>query len=170
MRLSAVGEQNGLNGGDHRGTHRAAVPPEPSNDFKAACAATRVLGLDPNTYVVGTWDGHVYACCYDDPTRYASRTAAHFGPVKSLDRSPYSRDVYLTTGCDCCVKIWVANVFVEPVITLRAGRQIAGAAWSRTSPTVIVSLHGKIACIIRYFGRELTRCPIRWTTYHLSSD
>lgn len=144
MRLSVVDsdELSGRNGRRNRGRNGARNP-EDDNYLIPVCSATELLGLDPNAYLVGTRDGFVYTCEYDNPTKYVSKTAAHFGVIRSLDKSPYSRDVYLTTGCDCSIKIWVGNIFVEPVITLRAGQQIEKAAWSRDSSTVIVSLIGE---------------------------
>lgn len=105
------------------------------------CDVTAFIWFDEKMFMVGTSDGLLF-------TRKSSflptNTAAHFGPVKSLERSPYSSHLYLTTGCDCSVKIWVGDIFVEPAIILKAGQQIQKAAWSRTNPTVIVSVVGTV--------------------------
>lgn len=141
--MSLPGNEDG--GTRHRVNHRQRRDDdgEPDRRPTPACSATALLGLDKNVYLVGTLDGLVYACAYDEPIKYTSRTAAHLGAIRSLEKSPYSDHVYLTTGCDCIVNVWAGDVFVEPVIALRAGRQIERAVWSRTSSTVIVSLIGK---------------------------
>lgn len=141
--MSLPGNEDG--GTRHRVNHRQRRDDdgEPDRRPAPACSATALLGLDKNVYLVGTLDGLVYACAYDEPIKYTSRTAAHLGAIRSLEKSPYSDHVYLTTGCDCTVNVWAGDVFVEPVIALRAGRQIERAVWSRTSSTVIVSLIGK---------------------------
>lgn len=130
-------------------------PPMSSNAkkySKSICHATTFHRLDQRTYLVGTGDGSVYTCTYDNLRCYSTKTIAHFGVIKSLDKSPYSPDVYLTTGCDCTVKIWMGDIFVEPVITLGADGQIEKAIWSRTNPTVIVSIVGNAYKYIRRTG------------------
>lgn len=110
---------------------------------KPICNATKFFGFDQKTYLVGTGDGVVYTCKYDNLRCQSTKTMAHLGVIKSLEKSPYSPDVYLTTGCDCSVKIWIGDIFVEPVIVLNGGDQIEKAVWSRTNSTVIVSVVGK---------------------------
>jgi WD40 repeat protein len=113
---------------------------------KSICSVTKMIGLNQNTYVVGTADGWVYSCLYENPTKYkyTTRTKAHFGIIKSLEKSPYSWDVFLTTGDDFTIKIWVGDFFTEPVITLLADTPIEKAIWSRTNSTIIVSVNGKV--------------------------
>lgn len=130
-----------------------------------ACNATALLGLDRDVYLVGTLDGVVYVCAYDEPTKYTSRTVAHLGAIRSLEKSPYADHVYLTTGCDCTVNVWAADAVVEPVIALRAGRQIERAVWSRTSSTVIVSLIGESrtsVCIHRRVYQGVARYALAY--------
>lgn len=141
--MSLPGNEDG--GARHRVNHRQGPDDDGDPDRRPApaCSATALLGLDKNVYLVGTLDGVVYACTYDEPIKYTSRTAAHLGAIRSLEKSPYVDHVYLTTGCDCTVNVWAGDAFVEPVIALHSGRQIEQAVWSRTSSTVIVSLIGK---------------------------
>ncbi|KAL4107692.1 hypothetical protein QTP88_017992 [Uroleucon formosanum] len=70
----------------------------------------------------------------------SKKIVSHFGIIKSLEKSPFSQDVYLTNGCDSNKNIWISDVFFEPVITLSAGKQIEKAIWSRTCLTIIVSI------------------------------
>lgn len=116
---------------------------------KSICHATEFHGLGRGVCLVGTADGSVYACKYEDLWCCATRTNAHFGVIRSLEKSPYSPDVYLSTGGDCTVKIWIGDVLVEPVITLYDDGQVEKAIWSRTDPTVIVSIVGKRATSTR---------------------
>ncbi|VVC33851.1 WD40/YVTN repeat-like-containing domain,WD40-repeat-containing domain,WD40 repeat,WD40 repeat [Cinara cedri] len=105
-----------------------------------AIIATKFMGLNETTYLVGTGDGKVYKCSYENSMVYLTNTLAHYGIIQSLEKSPYDQDVYLTTGCDCCIKVWFGSVSIDPVITLYARKQIEKAIWSRTNPTVIASI------------------------------
>lgn len=102
------------------------------------------VGLNQNAYLVGTLDGLIYACSYENSMKYTIKLTAHFGIIKSLAKSPYSDDVFLSTGCDCSVKIWVGDIFIAPVITLHTDRQVEKAIWSRTNSTIIAAIVGKI--------------------------
>lgn len=107
-------------------------------------SVTKIIGLNQNKYVVGTDDGWVYSCQYCNQFKYSTKNKAHSGTIKSLEKSPYSSDVFLTTGCDCSINIWVGDFFTKPVITLLAERPIEKAIWSRTNSTIIVSINGKL--------------------------
>lgn len=117
---------------------------EVKKNSTSICSATQFVELNQNKYLVGTRDGVVYTCAYDNSLKYLTKIMAHYGIIKSLEKSPYCRDVYLTTGCDCSIKIWISDLFIEPVITLHTDKQIEKAIWSRTNSTVIVSIIGKI--------------------------
>lgn len=111
---------------------------------KRVFSSTKFIELNEIMYLVGTGDGLVYTCSYDNSMKHATKIIAHFGMIKSLEKSPFSRDVYLTTGCDCSINIWIGDIFIEPVITLNTEKQIEKAIWSRTSSTVIAALVGKV--------------------------
>lgn len=109
---------------------------------KLACHITKFIELDQNTDLVGTADGLVYSVSYEDLMTQKKIIVSHYGIIKSLEKSPFSSDVYMTTGCDCNINIWVGDVFLEPVITLSTGKQIEKAIWSRTNSTIIASIIG----------------------------
>lgn len=111
---------------------------------KSICSTTQFIELNQNKYLVGTKDGIVYVCLYDNLLKYSTKIIAHYGIIKSLEKSPFCRDVYLTTGCDCSIKIWIGEIFIEPIITIYTQKQIEKAIWSRTNSSVIVSIIGKI--------------------------
>jgi len=123
---------------DERPAADAGQRPEP------VCRATRFRRLGQDAYLVGTAEGAVYTCTYDNLRCYSTKTYAHLGVVKSLERSPHLPDVYLTTGCDCTVKVWMSDLFVDPVITLAADGQIEKAVWSPSNPTVVASVVGNL--------------------------
>lgn len=122
----------------------AKTSSDAKKNTKSACSATKFIGLNSSTYAVGTRDGLVYMCSYDNPVAHSTRLNAHFGFIRSLEKSLHSQDIFLTTGCDCSIKIWVGDVFIEPVMTLRTDQQIDRAIWCRTNSTVIVSAIGKV--------------------------
>lgn len=105
---------------------------------------TKFIGLNKNTYLVGTRDGMIYSCFYDNSIKYLTKTTAHYGNIRSLEKSPHDPDVYLTTGYDCLIKIWIGSILLEPVIILKPQKQIEKAIWSRTNSTVILSIIGKV--------------------------
>lgn len=105
---------------------------------------TKFIELKQNEDLVGTADGLVYSFSYDDLMTRPKKIVSHFGIIKSLEKSPFSQDVYLTTGCDCNINIWIGDIFLEPVITLSAGKQIEKAIWSRSCSTIIASIIGNI--------------------------
>lgn len=110
---------------------------------RSFCKATKLAGFDRNSYLVGAGNGAIYACAYDNPAKCLGKTAAHFGPIGSLERSWHAPDVYLTTGCDFAVKIWIGDVFDEPVMTLNTDERIEKAVWSPRDSTVVVSIVSK---------------------------
>lgn len=111
---------------------------------KVIIKATKFIELNKNTYLVSTGAGVVYICSYQNiEMKYSTKIIAHYGMIKSLEKSPYSEDIYLTTGCDCSIKIWISDIFIEPIITIYTDKQIEKAIWSRTSSTVIVSIIGE---------------------------
>jgi len=136
-----------------------------SKTHKSIFRVTKFIEL-PNADLVGTADGLVYSFLYHDLMTRPKKIVSHFGIIKSLEKSPFSRDVYLTTGCDCNINIWVNDIFLEPVITLSAGKQIEKAVWSRTSSTIIASIIGNIHVInsqthrIRFMIYIITICVI----------
>ena len=103
-----------------------------SKTYKSVFRATKFIELNQNADLVGTADGFVYSFLYDDLMTRPKKIVSHFGIIKSLEKSPFSQDVYLTTGCDCNINIWVIDVFLESVVTLSVGKQIEKAIWSRT--------------------------------------
>ncbi|KAL4083024.1 hypothetical protein QTP88_028354 [Uroleucon formosanum] len=111
-----------------------------SKTYKSVFRVTKFIELNQNADLVGTADGLVYSFLYDELMARPKKIVSHFGIIKSLEKSPFSQDVYLTTGCDCNINIWISDVFLEPVITLSAGKQIEKAIWSRTCSTIIVSI------------------------------
>ncbi|XP_029341039.1 uncharacterized protein LOC100569472 [Acyrthosiphon pisum] len=111
-----------------------------SKTYKSVFRATKFIELNQNADLVGTADGLVYSFLYDDLMTRPKKIVSHFGIIKSLEKSPFSQDVYLTTGCDCNINIWVSDIFLEPVITLSVGKQIEKAIWSSTCSTVIASI------------------------------
>ncbi|KAL4104272.1 hypothetical protein QTP88_019581 [Uroleucon formosanum] len=111
-----------------------------SKTSKSVFRVTKFIELDQNADLVGTMDSFVYSFLYDDLMTHPKKIVSHFGIIKSLEKSPFSQDVYLTTGCDCNINIWISDVFLESVITLSAGKQIEEAFWSRTCSTIISSV------------------------------
>lgn len=137
----ATADRRQNDGTGRRAEHPAAGRKRPAAVFRAARLAELHRG---DACLVGTADGLVYSCAYDEPAACRAKIYAHLGAIRSMDRSPFSRDVFLTVGCDCAVRVWVGDVFQKPVIELRAGgQQVERAAWSRTEPTVIASVVGK---------------------------
>ncbi|KAL4131995.1 hypothetical protein QTP88_009217 [Uroleucon formosanum] len=108
-----------------------------SKKYKSVFHVTKFIELNQNADLVGTADGLVLSFLYDDLMTRPKKIVYHFGIIKSLEKSHFSQDVYLTTGCDCNINIWISDVFLEPVITLSAGKQIEKAIWSRTCSTII---------------------------------
>lgn len=119
-----------------------------SKTYESVFRVTKFIELNQNANLVGTLDGLVYSFLYDDLMTRPKKIVSHFGIIKSLEKSPFSQDVYLTTGCDCKINIWVSDIFLEPVITLSVGKQIEKAIWSRTCSTIIASIIGNIHDII----------------------
>jgi len=113
-----------------------------SKTFKSGFQITKFIELNPNADLIGTADGLVYSFSYDDLMTRPKKFVSHFGIIKSLEKSPFSQDVYLTTGCDCNINIWIGGYFLEPVIILSTGKQIEKAIWSRTRSTIIASIIG----------------------------
>lgn len=123
--------------------------------------ATKFTELQQNNvYLVGSADGTVYTCLYHNTVKYQGKIDAHFGSVKSLEKSPFSDDVFLTTGCDRKIQIWVGGFFKEPVKTIRTRKQVERAIWSRTNPTIIASIIGK-----RVFTGRSTEIDVEHTCY-----
>ncbi|KAF0750857.1 dynein intermediate chain 2, ciliary-like [Aphis craccivora] len=111
-----------------------------SKTFKPGFRITKFIELNQNADLIGTADGLVYSFSYDDLMTRPKKFVSHFGIIKSLEKSPFSQDVYLTTGCDCNINIWIGGYFLEPVIILSTGKQIEKAIWSRTRSTIIASI------------------------------
>lgn len=105
---------------------------------------TKFIEFNQNTYFIATGNGIIYTCLYANIIKYLTKRIAHYGIIRSLEKSPHDQDVYLTTGCDCCIKIWIGSILMEPVITLYAKKQFEKAIWSQTNPTIIVSIAGKV--------------------------
>ncbi|XP_022164831.1 uncharacterized protein LOC111029898 [Myzus persicae] len=116
------------------------IQEDESNTYKSVYRVTKFIELNENSDLVGTADGIVYSFLYDDLMTRPKKIVSHFGVIKSLEKSPFSQDVYLTTGCDCNINIWIGDIFLEPVITLSVGKQIEKAIWSRSCSTIIASL------------------------------
>jgi hypothetical protein len=115
-----------------------------SKTYTPGFCVTKFIELNQNADLVGTADGLVYSFTYDDLTTHPKKIVSHFGIIKSLEKSPFSQDVYLTTGCDCNINIWIGDFFHEPVISLSTGKQIEKAIWSKTSSTTIASIIGNV--------------------------
>lgn len=137
------------------------------SNSKVIIKATKFTELNKNTYLVSTGAGVVYTCLYQNiEMKYSTKIIAHYGIIKSLEKSPYSEDIYLTTGCDCSIKIWISDIFIEPVITIHTDKQIEKAIWSCTNSTVIVSIIGKrpihIILLSTYWLINILKC-VRYT-------
>lgn len=126
---------------------------------KQVFSATKFTELNQIMYLVGTGDGLIHVCSYDNSMKHSTKIIAHFGIIKSLEKSPFSCDVYLTTGCDCNINIWIGDIFIEPIISLKTDRQVEKAIWSRTSSSVIVSIVGKVL-VNRIFIKIKFKIPV----------
>lgn len=113
---------------------------------KPFCCATKLSRFDHNTYLVGTNNGAVYMCAYDNSTKYLENISMHYGMIKSLEKSPHTPEIILTIGCDYYIKIWIGVIFSEPVIMLDSidEQSIKKAIWSPTNSTMLASMTGKV--------------------------
>ncbi|XP_050527854.1 dynein axonemal intermediate chain 4-like [Daktulosphaira vitifoliae] len=107
-------------------------------------SATRFMEFDDRTYFVGTSSGHINICSYHSfRNKYIKKLKAHFGPILSLECSPHCKTIFLSTGRDCTINVWVGFKLSEPVLTLDCQRQVEKAIWSPVHSTIIASIVGK---------------------------
>jgi WD40 repeat protein len=116
-----------VDGTGELGGCQLAIDKEGSSKFYCATEEGELVFADWRTYEGDEVSEHVLSCAI-----------AHFGPVHSLQRSPFFPDILLTVA-DWTFNIWKAGV-QEPIISsphanfyLRAGR------WSPTRPGVLVT-------------------------------
>lgn len=95
--------------------------------------------IKPEMYYVGTNDGCIHKCSTFCPQQHFGIVQAHNGSVTSIEFSPVCPKVFLTSGSDGKIRIWVEDIY-EPVIELACGFEpINSATWCPTNSTIIVS-------------------------------
>ncbi|KAG5677732.1 hypothetical protein PVAND_007463 [Polypedilum vanderplanki] len=95
--------------------------------------------LTSDIYFVGTDEGVIHVCSMNFPHQHLNALQVHNGGVYVIDYSPFSPKIFLTTGSDWVIRLWIEDI-LEPIIELYDGFQsFHTAQWSPVHSTIIAS-------------------------------
>lgn len=96
--------------------------------------------IRPDVFYVGTDDGFLHKCSLFIPHQFADILRVHRGSVTSIEFSPWSAKIFLTSGSDWKIRIWVEDVNVPVLELCSSFEAVRCASWSPIHSTVLVCL------------------------------
>ncbi|XP_062854134.1 dynein axonemal intermediate chain 4 [Trichomycterus rosablanca] len=96
---------------------------------------------DPNFYLAGTEEGHVYKCSCSTSEQFLESYTAHRGPVYKIAWSPLCPDVFLSCSADWTVQLWRQDLS-SPVLAFTSTQTgVYDVAWCPRRATVFGAVH-----------------------------
>lgn len=118
------------------GVHETALK---SADRYSQALCLQFRPAHPTTYMVGTDEGCMHTCSINSIDQHVGVSQAHKYGIFSIEFSPFSPKIFLTTGSDFAIRIWVEDI-TEPILVLEEGFEgLHCAFWSPRNSTMIVS-------------------------------
>eukprot|EP01086_Lenisia_limosa_P012147 TRINITY_DN3975_c0_g1_i1.p1 TRINITY_DN3975_c0_g1~~TRINITY_DN3975_c0_g1_i1.p1 ORF type:complete len:515 (-),score=76.23 TRINITY_DN3975_c0_g1_i1:1-1488(-) len=105
------------------------------------CTSLCYDASQPNRFMVGTEHGSVVSCtrkAKNPSDRIATSYDAHYGPVRSVDRSPFFSKFFLSVG-GWSSKIWNEDLVSPVVSTHYSSSYITCGQWSPVRPAVFAT-------------------------------
>lgn len=105
-------------------------------------------GNDFLTYICGAEDGTIFRCSRSYAEQYLHHTMAHNGPVTQIVASPHEDELFISSGADSTIKLWVAPTkqnsmkLILSVSPTNLLAPINDVVWSPVSPTVFCFVTG----------------------------
>ncbi|CRK89851.1 CLUMA_CG003418, isoform A [Clunio marinus] len=99
----------------------------------------KMIPMTDDMYMIGTDEGCIHIYSTKLPNQQIEMFQAHQGVVSVIDFSPFSPKIFLSSGSDCMIRIWIMNIY-QPIFELSCDYDAVNSAyWSPIDSTIIAS-------------------------------